>query len=69
MIATSPVRSCTVSLSVTTHASPRTVATTVNGASSSMRSDQGGSIEDCSRNASRARGPSSRPAMESITRR
>jgi len=48
------------------HASPRTIDRTVSGASSWMRSDHGGSRLERSRNASRARGPSSRPAIASI---
>ena len=52
----------------TTHASPRTTATSVSGASSSMRSDHGGSMLERSRNAPRARGPSRRPATASMPR-
>ena len=48
------------------HASPRTTATSVSGASSSIRSDHGGSSIERSRNAPRARGPSSRPATASM---
>ena len=50
----------------TIHASPRTTATSVSGASSWMRSDHGGSRLERSRNAPRARGPSSSPATASI---
>src|SRR5829696_4359637 len=49
-----------------THASPRTTATTVSGASSSIRSDHGGSSTERSRKAPRARGPSRRPATASM---
>jgi len=49
-------------------AQPRTTATTVSGASSWMRSDHGGDILERSRNASRARGPLSSPAIASMPR-
>ena len=61
MIATSPSPSRTGARSSgTIQASPRTTATSVSGASSSIRSDHGGSIVERSRNAPRARGPSSK---------
>ena len=58
MTATSPARSSTGSSSSgSTHATPRMTATTVSGASSSIRSDQGGFMLERRRNADRARGP------------
>src|SRR4051812_3995954 len=66
MIATSPTARRSSWLSRSTHASPRTTATRVSGASSAMRSDQGGSMVERSRKAPRARGPSRRPAIESM---
>ena len=66
-IATSPAPSrCTSPPSETTQALPRTIAISVSGASSSIRSDHGGSIVERSRKAPRARGPSSSPATASI---
>src|SRR4051794_20136611 len=49
-----------------TWARPATTAITVNGAESSIRRPQGGAIAERSRNAPRARGPSSSPATASI---
>ena len=67
MIATSPGPSGTGSSpSNITQAVPLAIATTVSGASSRIRIDHGGSITARSRNASRARGPSSRPAIASM---
>ena len=50
----------------TTHASPRTIATSESGASSCTRTDHGGLMSERSRNAPRARGPSRSPSSASI---
>ena len=48
------------------HASPRVTATIVSGASSQMRIDHGGTSRLRSRNAPRARGPSSNAVIRSM---
>jgi hypothetical protein len=64
--ATSPATSRTGSpRSGHTQAWPRAIATTASGASSRARMHHGGSITARSRNASRARGPCSKPASAS----
>src|SRR5689334_19753007 len=51
-----------------TYALPETIAITVTGASSWTRSDHGGAIDERSRNAPRALGPSRSPAIASMRR-
>nr|WP_324607212.1 hypothetical protein [Streptomyces rimosus] len=51
---------------MTTQPSPRAIVTMVSGASSWMRSDQGGVRTERIRKAPRARGPSSRPVRASM---
>ena len=66
-IATSPGVTRTGSRSASTiQAAPLTTVTSVSGASSWMRSAHGGSSTERSRNALRARGPSSRSASGSM---
>ena len=67
VMATSPADTCTgPPPSGTIHALPPMTATTLSGASSTTRTHHGGAMTMRMRKASRARGPSSRPARASI---